>query len=197
MSIQREALRAFREIPLLSSLSDDELYEIVRICTMRAYDPGEFVFRQGDEGRSLMIVASGRIEIVLEGDRAADAVARLGPGDVLGELSLIDAGPRSATAIATSETTVYELTGEAFETLRQQQHPAAYKIVRTLARVACARLRGVNERIEAYFDGRTPEPPKTGRFSGFDLASQPPDERGNSAVQGIRRIVQKFWGGTP
>src|SRR5207248_7876951 len=67
----------------------------------RAYRRGEVVFHQGDPGEALHVVRQGRVKIVLLSESGEEAVlGLLGPGDVFGEMALLDGGPRSATIVA-------------------------------------------------------------------------------------------------
>jgi CRP-like cAMP-binding protein len=163
-SVQQLAVRAFNRIPLLSSLNEEETYELLRICRMRTFDKGAELFRQGEDGRSAMIIETGRVEVRVESGARREAVATLGAYDVLGELALIDPGPRSATVVAMEPTTVYELMSSDFGRLREQRHPAAFKVMRGISRVVCSRIRNVNDRIEAHLAGRDPLPPRAGEF---------------------------------
>ena len=61
-----------------------------------ALEPGEVLFREGDPGEVMFAVVEGRIEL----SRHGHGVEEVGPGGILGELALIDASPRSATATA-------------------------------------------------------------------------------------------------
>lgn len=196
-STQLAAVRVFRNLPLFAGLTDTETYDILRICGMETWAPGEVLFRQGDPGHSAVLIESGKIEILLEtaaGRR--EVVARLGPGSVVGELGLIDPAPRSATAVAVEETSAYVLTGPRFDTLRRELNPAAFKVIRSLTRTVCERLRAVNQRIEAELMGAAPPPVTTGRFDRLDpkeLEAPLPPRDPNNDSGFIRRLVGRFW----
>jgi len=150
MGTQLDAVRSFRKVPIFRTLSDDEMYEIIRLCHVHMFAPGHTLFRQRDHGESAFIIESGQIEIAVENDGVHEVIATLGPSDVLGELSLIEPGARSATAVVTEAAVLYELRGVEFQKLRDALNPAAYKVIRSLSRIVCQRLRGVNERIESH-----------------------------------------------
>jgi len=61
---------------------------------------GEWLFREGDEGDTAFVIENGLLEICREGDNGRERVAQLGPGEMIGEMSLIDKLPRSASAFA-------------------------------------------------------------------------------------------------
>lgn len=84
---------------LLGSVPRGDLAALVAVSRLRAYRRGQVVFMTGDPGDTLVVVVSGRVKVVA---RAADGneltLTVIGPGGVFGELSVADAGPRSADA---------------------------------------------------------------------------------------------------
>ncbi|MFT4705662.1 MAG: CRP/FNR family cyclic AMP-dependent transcriptional regulator [Bradymonadia bacterium] len=184
----------FRRIPLLAQLDDDETFEIVRSCRHRALLAGETLFRQGDDGRSLFLIESGRIRIVL--DAAPDhPVAEFGAREAFGELALISPAPRAATAIVLEDVVLYELGEADFDMLKKSGHPAAFKLIRALSRVVCSRIRAVNEKIDDALMSRE-DASLTGKFSAFDSDSGAYLVADDAApIPLVQRIVQRLWRG--
>ncbi len=77
--------------------------------------PGEVIFREGDESIEAYWITSGRVEITVRSGSVGLPVARLGPGEIIGEMGLIDNKPRSATATALGSTELEVITEEEFE----------------------------------------------------------------------------------
>lgn len=98
---------------------------------------GSTLTRQGDIGREAFVLLDGTVEVRRD-DRP---VAELGPGAVIGELALLDGGPRTATAVATSDVTVLVLTRPAFNAVLDEIPTLAHRLLVTLAR----RLRDAEE----------------------------------------------------
>lgn len=92
---------ALATVPLLSSLSRKELESLAKGTTQRDYAAGDFVMRQGDTGVGLAIITSGKVRVVQTKDGQDRELGTFGPGSVLGELSLLDDLPRTASVIAT------------------------------------------------------------------------------------------------
>jgi len=105
---------------------------------------GDVVFNEGEPGDSLYIVLSGKIKL---GRRAADGrqnlIALMGPSDMLGELSLFDPGPRTATATAVTDTRVARLRKQALRPWLTNRPEIAEQLLRVLAR----RLRRTNDAL--------------------------------------------------
>jgi CRP/FNR family cyclic AMP-dependent transcriptional regulator len=105
---------------------------------------GEVVFNEGEPGDSLYIVISGKLKV---GRRAADGrqnlIAVMGPSDMVGELSLFDPGPRTATATAVVDTRLARLRKQALRPWLTNRPEIAEQLLRVLAR----RLRRTNDAL--------------------------------------------------
>jgi len=98
------------DLPLFAALGLEELALLSGALDLRELQPGECMFKAGDPGEALYIVTSGEIEISVV-DRAGQKIVLTGRhrGDVFGELAMLDAGPRTATATAIVRTELLEL----------------------------------------------------------------------------------------
>ena len=85
-----------RTIPLFRTASDRSIEIISGIAREARFPAGEALVREGDEGDSLIVITSGSATVTQGGT----TVRRLGPGDFLGEIALIDGRPRTATVTA-------------------------------------------------------------------------------------------------
>ena len=122
-------------VPLLAGLPADRLRELATVVEPVTVRAGEVVFHRGDPGESLLVVRTGRVEIVLDG-----AVVRVhGRGDSFGEVALLVGGRRSATVRARRDTELLALHRAAVERLLATEPAFAVALVRDLAR----RLPGV------------------------------------------------------
>src|SRR6202012_3408686 len=93
------------EVPIFGLLDDEEREALAQMMDCRDFKVGETVFHYGDPGGEIFILRSGRIELFVESDEGQKIVlAENEPGDVLGELSFLDGGPRTATALACEDT---------------------------------------------------------------------------------------------
>lgn len=131
-----DLMQILRGVDLFEGLTDQELEQVARICTERRYHPGEIITKEGAEGNELFIITDGFVEILL-GERptiAARVVVSLGPGQIIGEMALVDQGPRSASVRATSRPTVIQVIQRAdLEALFQQETRIGYLMMRNLA----------------------------------------------------------------
>ena len=93
------------QTPLLAELTQEELQHIAEAARLRAYQPGEVIVREGERTAGCFIILTGQVEVVKDADTARPTVlARMGPGEIFGEMSMIDDHPRSATVRALEAT---------------------------------------------------------------------------------------------
>ena len=98
------------DLPLFAALGPEELALLAKVVDVRSLEPGQALFKAGDPGEALYIVASGEMEISVV-DRAGQKIVLTGRhrGDVFGELAMLDESTRTATATALIETELLEL----------------------------------------------------------------------------------------
>ena len=118
-----------RNVPLFSGLSAKELMSLSRLMDEIDLKPGTVIIREGNTGGEFFIVIEGTIEVKRKGRR----LARLGPGDYLGEIALIDHGPRTATAMVETDARLLVLASREFHSMLASDPRIENKILRTLA----------------------------------------------------------------
>lgn len=139
----------FRKLEVFSGFSETEVGIVTGMLEKCTYEPDEAVFREGDVGRELFIIASGSASVYLRlpGAERATRLITFTAGTIFGEVALLDDEFRSATVEADSPLVCYVLRQPAYETL-SAQHPAiAVKLLRNLGRVLSGRLRRANRTI--------------------------------------------------
>jgi CRP/FNR family cyclic AMP-dependent transcriptional regulator len=131
-----------RASPLFAGLDDAAWTALAPRLTERALPRGDALFAEGDPGDALHVVVDGKVKICRTApDGRENVVAVLGPGDLLGELSLFDAQPRAASAVAVADTTLATLAERDFHHWLAE-HPAASMV---LLQALAVRLRQTNE----------------------------------------------------
>ena len=93
------------EVPIFGLLDDEEREALSEMMGSRDFKQGETVFHSGDPGGEIFILRNGRVELFVENtDGQKIVLAENEQGDVIGELSFLDGGPRTATAVAREDT---------------------------------------------------------------------------------------------
>lgn len=135
---------ALRGMALCRTLSAAEFDAITAIVETQEIATGKELFREGDPGDGLYLVVAGEIDVIKRGPHGDRSLARMGPGAVLGEMSLITADARSATGRATVDSRVLRLPVQRFQVLRDGGSTAALKIAAAIAEVLVRRLAAMN-----------------------------------------------------
>jgi CRP-like cAMP-binding protein len=149
-------------------LSRNELRLVERMLHERRYRKGEIVFNEGEPGAGMYIVLSGEVEITRKMNGTDDAsLAIIKERSFFGELALLDEIPRSASAIAKTDSVLFGFSKPSLEGLCNRNPRLGIKIVANLSRLVCRRLVKSNEameKIQAGFPGKD--------TSGMDMGSQ-------------------------
>ena len=133
-----DPLTVLGHIPIFASLSRRQLQAVERILHRRTYSQGEEVFRQGDPGVGMYIVVRGRV--LISQDPGAVVLAELGEGDFFGEIALLNETPRSATATALQNTTLFGFFQPDLISILERQPRIGVAVLRSLAEIAGERL---------------------------------------------------------
>jgi CRP/FNR family cyclic AMP-dependent transcriptional regulator len=132
------------EIEHLRELSPLEQAALAEKMDLLRYSAGQMVFSFGDPGHALYIVRAGEVEIYVKNDQGEKIVLEISrPGDIFGEVALLDGGPRTAWVAALGDAELMRLDRRHFEDFVRQCTPAALNLLSVAAR----RLRKSDEVI--------------------------------------------------
>jgi CRP-like cAMP-binding protein len=132
-----EPLEVLQSVELFEGLTEEELHAIGAICESRTFQSGETITVQGEYGDELYIIHDGFVEVLRSEtptDPSPRAVVNLGRGQIIGEMALVDRGPRSATVKAVTDTTrVQVIHRDQFERLCEKNYHLGYVVLRNIA----------------------------------------------------------------
>lgn len=132
-------------VDLFATLNKKELEILVEGCQERSYVAGTTLFTQGDAGAGLYVIKSGRVRITraVNPDRAEEELATAGPGEVFGEMALLDELPRSATVTTIEDVVALQLPVWEFRAVLRDHPDIALKLLGLLS----TRLRKAEGRL--------------------------------------------------
>jgi CRP/FNR family cyclic AMP-dependent transcriptional regulator len=132
------------DVSILASLGEEELRQVAAAARSRAFERGEILFHEGDTAEALYILRSGIVKLTLIGMDGEESVLKvLGPGDTLGELSLLDGQPRSTTATALAPVEALVLHRREFLALLDRHRTVERAVLKQLATI----VRGADARF--------------------------------------------------
>lgn len=131
-----------KEVKLFELMDDSEREALCGLLETRKFDKGDTVFAAGDAGDSVYIVRSGSVQVYIENYEGQKIILRENiKGDVFGDISLLDGGPRTATAVAVDETEALTLDRDQLLELLTKHPHSGLDLLTVMGR----RLRATNE----------------------------------------------------
>jgi CRP/FNR family cyclic AMP-dependent transcriptional regulator len=173
---QASAAELLGRVPLLSGLETAELDRIAQVAVPRSFPKGARVFHEGDTSDACYVIRSGEVRVTREHpDGRAIALATLGPGELVGELAMIDGGVRSASVEALTDVDLLAVSAADMKGLLERNAEITAKLVVALTK----RLRETNERISRQSFQTVPS-----RVAGVlsQLVSEESAEQGRDGV---------------
>ncbi len=143
-SSSEDTTQLLHRVPVFSTLSPEELERVAQVVVPRRFGAGEVVFKEGDEGSTCYVVRSGRMRAVRANpDGRTITLAHFGPGDIFGEMAMLDGERRSATVESVEDTDAIAILSADMHRLLREYPDISVKLIAALGR----RLRETNERL--------------------------------------------------
>ncbi len=133
--------------PLLANFTPEELSLLSGSGDSCSYAPDETLISQGEDNNHLFLVLKGQLEVLQDVEGFKKKVATLEAGDSIGEVSVFDPGPASATVRAIGEAEVWRITKESLDRLHSTNPKVAYRLVTRITTCLSKRLRLMNDKV--------------------------------------------------
>ena len=132
-----------RRIPLFQHMTYKELLAILAIARGRQFEKGQHVINEGEQGNEMFVIFRGKVDVLKSGHR----IAQLGSGGHFGEMGLVDRAPRSATVVASEDTSAVSIDRDTLLKLMRRESLLAVKLLWSFVQVLSERLRSTNEAL--------------------------------------------------
>lgn len=124
-----------KSVPIFSSLTDEEMLEIAHITKAKTFEKGEMVYTAGDKGGTLFVLHTGKVKITrISGGGKEQVIRVIGPGEFMGELSLLSSLPLTDNAQVLETSTMCIIEGTRLKELMAKYSSIAFKIMDELSR---------------------------------------------------------------
>jgi len=128
--------------------SYEQIKKLVRYMSVYEVPQGTVLFREGEKDAYMVLIAKGRVDVIkFDSRRTPKKITSLGPGKTIGEMSIIDGEPRSASAVTGSETLLFVMTAEQFQNLNQAMPGIGITLVLKIAKQMSQYLRQTSGRL--------------------------------------------------
>ena len=130
-----------KRIPLMSYFHEPTLETIGKICIARAFQNNQVIFKEGDSGRSIYVVMSGKVQIMKTiGSASEIKLSTISEDMLFGEMALLANIKRSGSAIAQGDVQCIEIRASEFMQIISKEPVTAFRFVSELAKILCQRL---------------------------------------------------------
>jgi CRP/FNR family transcriptional regulator, cyclic AMP receptor protein len=144
-------LAFFRGVSLFHGLSSRQLGRIMQAMQKRNYQTGEVLFHEGQIGKAVFIIESGRVELTRKAiNGESRSLGILGPGQIFGEMALLEQMERTATATIVEDGVIYLLYTATLEAVIRQYPIIGSKLMRNMAVMLSSLLRRTNKELDQH-----------------------------------------------
>ena len=144
-------LNLLKQAAIFQDLDEGELARVAEVCRDQTFTIGQHIFKEGEPGNRLFIIAQGEVRIsrTIPGS-GEEALAVLKPGATFGEMAIFDRSERSTDAIANTACTLITISRSDFELLLDFNRDIAYRVLWSVVRLLCSRLRVTNDNLRSF-----------------------------------------------
>ena len=140
-----------KQAAIFQDLDEGELARISEVCREQKFTVGQYIFKEGEPGNRLFIIAEGEVRIsrTIPGS-GEEALAILKSGANFGEMAIFDRSERSTDAIANVGCTLITISRSDFELLLDFNRDIAYRVLWSVVRLLSSRLRATNDNLRSF-----------------------------------------------
>jgi CRP/FNR family cyclic AMP-dependent transcriptional regulator len=141
-SFKEELCQMLESAQIFSDFSRNEIQTLANYARAYAVEKGVTIFKEGHKGGFMCIVIEGRVDIFKESDtRENKRITTIRPGKTMGEMSILDELPYSASTIATEDTKIVMITKRNFDNMTEKFPELGLRVMRKIAKLLSLRLR--------------------------------------------------------
>jgi CRP/FNR family cyclic AMP-dependent transcriptional regulator len=146
--VSSDRVDQLQKIALFAGLKPQALALIAKVASEESHATGTKIFQHGDAGDKLYLILEGKVRISREvPGMGEEALAVLGPGEVFGEMALLDESPRSADARVHERCRLLAIPKDGFDDLLFLHKDLAYEVLWSVVRMLLARLRETTDKL--------------------------------------------------
>ncbi|MDB6140640.1 MAG: crp 1 [Verrucomicrobiaceae bacterium] len=133
--------------PLLNNFAAEDVAQLSTFGEARSYVDGDCIITEGDVNEYLYLVLRGKLDVSKHGESGPEHIAQITVTGSLGEMSVFDPGPASATVKATGDVEVWRISRSNLDRMHEVRPKVAYRLVCRICSVLAGRLRKLNQRF--------------------------------------------------
>lgn len=148
-NLSSDIIEFFMNIPIFSHINKEELWVVSKHMTVLNLEPEDILFKESEKGNYVCFIREGELDVMKRSEVTGREVtlATLGPGQSIGEMSIIDDQDRSATIKAKNRATLYILSKSAFELILDRHSRIGIKLLKGISVLLSNNLRETSSRL--------------------------------------------------
>ncbi len=145
MELSPDYREVFHRNYLTYGMSEEVIQQVASLGSLVEFKVNETLIPRGARGEDLYVILNGKVHVYSEG---GEKLSEMGPANVLGEIALVDAGPRSANAVAVTSVCAVRLPADKLRHFMAERRDLGFTMLANLARVLSTRLRQTSVALE-------------------------------------------------
>ena len=133
-----------KKIPIFGGLANDEYVALIDVCHVAQHAASEVLFEEGDSGHDMYVLLAGAVDITTQ---KAGLIYTMKPGEIFGEIAVVSHVHRTATAVATEDSSVLRLSRDELDMLIGKAPRASYVVMKNIAQTLAERLMTSDDRL--------------------------------------------------
>ncbi len=129
-----ERVLLLRDVPIFADLSPEDLQQVAAIAGEQWYPDASAIFHQGEDGNVMFIIVNGHVQVVRSVNGKDQMLAQRGPGEIVGEMAIIESAPRSATLLTQGDVRMLTIEGEPFKQILRVRPEVSLAVLRSISR---------------------------------------------------------------
>jgi CRP-like cAMP-binding protein len=167
VSVRRPHPEVLGLFKAFAELDEAELEALAGVLVIKQLSTGDTLFVEGQVADGCYLIADGRVRVTVQRQDGPEQLAMLGRGDLVGQMSLLDGGKRSATCTAVEDAVAFHMSRDEFDLVFRSGSSFALKFVDVLTRMLVSQLRYANRRLIAMTARHMNEDSRDPRVQGY------------------------------
>ncbi|MCK4545091.1 cyclic nucleotide-binding domain-containing protein [candidate division WOR-3 bacterium] len=152
---KEDYLSDIKSVSIFKDLSEDDIKEVLKLAFVKEYGNGFHIFRKDMMGGIMYVILRGEATVFITGDdRKEKVLAIIGPNSYIGEMSIIEETPRSASCVVSKPSIMLVITKKCFDDIQEKYPKIGLKVLKAILITVSQRLRICNEKLSKFNEAK-------------------------------------------
>jgi CRP-like cAMP-binding protein len=152
---KEDYLSDIKSVSIFKDLSEEDIKEVLKLAFVKEYGKGFHIFRKDMMGGIMYVILRGEATVFITGDdRKEKTLATIGPNSYIGEMSIIEETPRSASCVVSKPSIMLVITKKCFDDIQEKYPKIGLKVLKAILITVSQRLRICNEKLSKFNEAK-------------------------------------------